>query len=143
MGDGARPSIRIRRVELDDPRLVEAGDLEARLFGHRYAQPGAEWWIAEREGQLVGFGGAKLWEPDGRVFLCRAGVAPEARGQGLQKRLIRVRVAWARKVGATGCYTYTIDNPASQNSLIACGFRTFSPSYAWGGSEAIYWFRDF
>jgi GNAT superfamily N-acetyltransferase len=133
----------VRHVEIDDPRLEEAKALDLRLFGDTYPQAGAEWWLAERSGALVGFGGAKLWEPDGLVYLCRAGVAPEARGLGLQKRLISARVGWARRIGAKGCMTYTIDNPPSQNNLIACGFRTFTPSYAWGGSRATYWIKRF
>jgi GNAT superfamily N-acetyltransferase len=133
----------VRHVEIDDPRLEEAAALDVRLLGDRYPQAGAEWWVAERSGVLVGFGGAKLWEPDNMVFLCRAGVAPEARGLGIQKRLIGVRVRWARRIGAKGCYTYTIDNPPSQNSLIAAGFKTFTPSDPWGGPEAIYWIKRF
>lgn len=120
--------------------------MDLRMFGECYEQDGTEWWIAESTGatpELVGFAGAKLWAPDNMVFLCRAGVAPAARGAGLQKRLIRARVGWARRVGARGCYTYTIDNPASANALIACGFRSYEPSYAWGGRSAQYWIKRF
>lgn len=135
--------IRVRHVDADDPRLEDASTLDFALFGARYPQAGADWWIAEHDGAVVGFAGAKLWEPDGLVYLCRAGVAPEARGLGLQKRLIQARVRWARRIGARGCYTYTIDNPPSQNSLISCGFKTFRPSELWGGPEATYWIRRF
>lgn len=121
-------------------------ELEARCFPDdaRYPLAGASWWLATGpDGTASGFAGAKLWELDGYVYLARAGVLPGARGQGLQKRFIRARVRWARKQGALGCYTYTIANPASTNSLISCGFRAFEPSYRWGGNNATYWIKRF
>lgn len=134
--------IRIRGVT-SAAKLADVVALEARCLpcDTPYPLAGASWWLAEEDGVPVGFAGAKLWPLDGHVYLARAGVVPSARGRGVQKRLIRARVAWAKKLGARGCYTYTIDNPASANALISCGFRMFEPLYRWGGSTAVYWLR--
>ncbi len=105
-----------------------------------YPTTDARWWLALDAGKPLGFAGAKFWPPDRCVFLCRAGVIPEARGKGLQRRLIDVRLRWATSVKARGAYTYTTpDNLPSANSLIHCGFKLFEPSYAWAGSDVLYW----
>lgn len=138
-------SITIRKVR-SRPKLEAVAALEARCFpdDSRYSLAGASWWLATGPGgEALGFAGAKLWALDGHCYLARAGVVGAARGQGLQKRFIRARVAWAKKQGALGCYTYTIANPASANSLISCGFRAFEPLYRWGGNSAVYWLKSF
>lgn len=73
------------------------------------------------------------------VYLARAGVVPEFRGHGLQKRMIELRERWARKNGYRWAVTDTTDNPASSNSLIARGYRLYEPTVAWGPTRAIYW----
>lgn len=66
------------------------------------------------------------------AFHARVGVAPRARGQGLQKRFIRTACAWARREGLEMLYTYTAPgNAASNNSYISCGFRTYYGSDGW------------
>lgn len=73
-------------------------------------------------------------------YLARAGVVPEARGRGLQKRMIRTRLSAAKRAGASSVVTdCTLDNAASANSLIACGFRVFTPRYRWALPRSIYW----
>ena len=106
---------------------------------------GSEWWVAysDKTDEAVGFGGytqSAHWH--NTIYLCRAGVLPDHRGQGLQKRLIRVRLKHARKVGNTWAYTDVSDNPASANSLISCGFKLYSPYLAWGTKETLYWRRS-
>ena len=102
--------------------------------------PGAHWWIAF-DGELpVGFGGvvqSVTWFDTG--YLCRSGVVRSHRGQGIQKRLIRVRERKARELGWNWLITDTFKNPASSNSLIGCGYRVFVPSKPWGFDGAIYW----
>ena len=57
----------------------------------------------------------------------RAGVVKDARGRGLQKRLIRTRVAYAKRNRIPRCYTYVwVANYASMRSLIDCGFRPYT-----------------
>ena len=78
-------------------------------------------------------------EEDGEGYLARAGVLPEFRGQGLQKRLIKVREEFAREHGMPALICDTCDNPASANSLIACGFKMFQPQEPWGLPRSVYW----
>jgi len=72
-------------------------------------------------------------------YLCRAGVLPSHRGQGVQKRLIRARIRQARALGWDWLITDTYDNPASSNSLISTGFKLFDPSKPWGAKGTLYW----
>jgi GNAT superfamily N-acetyltransferase len=72
-------------------------------------------------------------------YLCRAGVLPSHRGQGVQKRLIRARVRQARALGWNWLITDTYQNPASSNSLINTGFKLFEPTKPWGANGTLYW----
>lgn len=76
------------------------------------------------------------------VFFDRAGVAPMARGRGLQRKLIRARLRWGAKHRATHAITYTSpENSQSSNNLIACGFRMYTPIKPWAGLGNCYWKR--
>ena len=98
------------------------------------------WWIAYDDDKPVGFAGlvrSASWADCG--YLCRAGVLPNYRGKGIQKRLIDLRIRKARRVGYRWVISDTRDNHASANSLIARGFRMFSPTKPWGFSDTLYW----
>lgn len=103
-------------------------------------KPGDLWYIAFAGGWPAGFGVAR--ETGGGWFLARAGVLPEFRGHGLQKKLIRARLRGIKAQGGKVAYTYTmIDNPASAQSLIGCGFRPYIPAWRWVGPNINYWRR--
>jgi GNAT superfamily N-acetyltransferase len=98
------------------------------------------WWIAAENGRDVGFAGivcSVSWTDCG--YLCRSGVIPSARGQGLQKKFIRVRASQAKALGWNWLISDTTDNPASANSLIDCGFKMFEPTKPWGFKNTLYW----
>ena len=99
------------------------------------------WWIVYDALNLpCAFAGlipSVRWSDTG--YLCRAGVIPNCRGQGIQKRLIRARVRQAKALGWNWLITDTYENPASSNSLIACGFKLFEPSKPWGAIGTLYW----
>lgn len=100
------------------------------------------WWIAYCDHTPVAFAGlvpSARWLETG--YLCRAGVVEEHRGRGLQKRLIRVRLNFARRMGWRWAITDTTENPPSANSLIGCGFRAYDPREPWGGDTTTYWRR--
>ncbi len=85
------------------------------------------WWVAREGGHVVAYAGAELTDDGKYMFLSRAGVLPVARGRGLQKRLIDVRLKWARAQGATHAWTYTSwDNVVSQASLVKRGFVPYT-----------------
>ena len=98
------------------------------------------WWIVYQDDQPIGFCSLRKssnWSDAG--YLCRAGVLPKYRGNGLQKRLIRVRERLAKRLKMNWLLSDTYNNPASANSLIACGFRMFIPTKKWGAEETCYW----
>ena len=98
------------------------------------------WWIATENGVDIGFAGlvrSVRWTDCG--YLCRAGVIPSHRGRGLQKKFIRVRIRQAKAIGWKWLVSDTRFNPASANSLIACGFKMFEPSQPWGCKNTLYW----
>lgn len=100
------------------------------------------WWVVCADGEPIAFAGmrtSRRWTDCG--YLCRSGVAPEWRGKGLQKQLIKARIAHAKRIGMRWLITDTTDNPASSNSLIACGFRLYEPIDPWGGKRTLYWRR--
>lgn len=101
---------------------------------------GGYWWIVYSDGNPIGFCSIKRssrWSNAG--YLCRAGILPKFRGKGIQKKLIRVRIAQAKKLGWNWVTSDTYNNPASTNNLISCGFRMYIPSYKYGGEGTIYW----
>lgn len=131
--------IRIRRVSGDHPALRTL---------HRETLPGDPhpsytlgwWWVAFDGKTPVGFAGlhpSANWSGTG--YMVRCGVVESHRGKGLQKRLIRVRVKFARGLGLGWLVSSTYLNPASSNSLIGCGFRLYKPTRPWGARGTLYW----
>lgn len=103
-------------------------------------EDGGEWWIVFFEDVPVGFGAIKTsvrWRYTGH--LSRAGILPGHRGQGLQRRLIRVRERWAKQQGWEWLITDTNGTPSSANNLAKCGFLMYDPKIQWGLAGAIYW----
>jgi len=99
-------------------------------------------WFKNDQGTPIAFAGmrsSQQWEDRG--YLCRVGVLPWHRGHGLQRRLLRVREAKARRMGWTHVHTDTTDNIPSSNSLIAAGYKLFRPKYPWGPHPhgTLYW----
>jgi GNAT superfamily N-acetyltransferase len=127
-----------RVVRTDNVEAVR--DLDDRIF--RGSDPvqiaRAIWWLVlDMDDQPVAFGG--LSRCGDVAYLRRAGVLENARGVGLQRRLIRARVAHARRSGAGRVVTYTMPhNVASMRNLISEGFSPVSGHY-YVGSGVVYW----
>lgn len=136
--------LHLRRADEEDwDDLLEA---DATCFPHDYRPEllGAAWWVVETDaGELAAYAAARPSNSTpGGAYLCRAGVLPAFRGQRLQRRLVRVREAWARRHGYTSCVTDTYWNPASANTLIACGYKMWTPKEPWSYADACYWIRS-
>lgn len=88
-----------------------------------------EYWIArDAGGRAVGFSAATYQPATNCVSMDRTGVLPEANGFGLQKKMIRVRLTWARRLGAKCAITYVSQrNYRSMVNLLKCGFRFYEP----------------
>lgn len=101
------------------------------------------WWIGIEGGKDVAYCGIKRLDED-IAYLSRAGVLASHQGKGLQKKMIRKRLDWAKAAGCRWVITDTVhDNPASVNSLISLGFRQFIPQYQWkDGALTLYWRKE-
>lgn len=107
------------------------------------ASPETCWWVATLDGAHVAFAAAQFEPSEALVFLSRCGVQESARGQGLQRRLIKAREKWAESTGALKVVTYTaLENAQSANSLIGSGYRLFVPQWYWAGAEVNYWIKN-
>lgn len=155
---------KIKRVDTDDDEIVEEIAMLHRLTFADQAPPiNAEkgwWWIAfyrddhptdnwgvplVPNGVSVSAAFAGLTMFDGQPqlgYLKRCGVLPAYQGNGLQRKLIRVREIQARKLGMTHIFTDTTDNPASANSLIGAGYRLWTPKNPWAWKHTLYWNKE-
>lgn len=127
--------------------LRQTDDIDSVRELHALALPDDKWvgddhtfWVAREDaGRPVGFCSAIFWPHRSAVFLSRAAVTVSARGTGLQRRMIRTRIAWARKQGAHRVVTYTVlKNYESIVNLLKCGFRFYQPETAWAGDNVHY-----
>ena len=107
-----------------------------------YPKDGCYWWIFFNvHGEPLAFAGLKPLTGfnKGMGFLCRAGVLPGARGKGLQRRLIKVRVSYARRLKLREVVTYTSPhNYKSAANLLRARFKFYKPIQPWGVDGALY-----
>jgi len=99
------------------------------------------WWLLMDGGLAVGFASLEIYYylVGWPAFLSLSGIIPMYRGQGLQKKLIRVRERMARKIDCGRIVTYSsYDNYASANNLINCGYRLYLPQKEWGIAGGYY-----
>jgi GNAT superfamily N-acetyltransferase len=102
------------------------------------------WWLVWFKGNPVGFAGITFPKESfpNAAHLSRAGVLPDHRGKGLQRRLIEVRARKAKALGLTHLITTTYCNPVSSNNLIEYGFRCYTPNEPWGAEGTNYWIKE-
>lgn len=118
--------------------------LQLTCFKYVVVNPSKEdsiWWLMYHEGEPIGFASISPSNtyPNIGVYLSSAGIIPKYRGFGLQKKLIRVRLRYAKALGKKWAISETVLNPQSANNLIACGFRSFQPEKPWSYKDAHYW----
>lgn len=141
---------RVQEVDSTDEEIAETlRDLHDEIF--RDTAPNIDtdrghWWLAfaiDERREIAGFCGLTPTYADPSLgYLKRAGVLQTHRGQGLQRRFVRVREARARRLGMRCLVTDTSDNPSSANNLIRCGYRIYAPENPWGFRHTIYWSKD-
>ncbi len=92
--------------------------------GDRWPGDDHEFWVMyDQGGAVVAFASAVLLSPH-VAFLSRCAVVIKHRGKKLQRRLIKVRMAWAKAEGAHLVITHVHrNNFASIMSLLDSGFR--------------------
>lgn len=100
------------------------------------------WWVAKAGDNVHAFACLKVCVGMPYGYLARSGVYPASQGQGLQKRLIRARENYARKLGLTHMVCDTArTNYASSNSLIRCGYKLYQPIEPWAFPDGNYWIK--
>jgi GNAT superfamily N-acetyltransferase len=98
-----------------------------------------EWWALDGDPSKAYAGAFVEGEA---LHLERCYVSPELRGGRLQRRLIRVREAWGRRMGCTHAVTYTSTAFwKSYRSLIRCGYLPTGYRFV-GGRGWIDWRRE-
>jgi GNAT superfamily N-acetyltransferase len=99
---------------------------------------GSYWWLVKKGTEFVGFAGLRDYSC-GVGYLVRCGILPSARGNGLQRRLIRARVRFAKSAGFKRLVSDTCGVPESSNNLYRAGFTMFTPERAWALPASVYW----
>ena len=129
-------------------RLRQTDDVEEIRALNALSFPNDKWigddhtfWVATSDdGTSAGYCSAVFRPEGGYVFLSRAAVFPWAEGQGLQRRMIRTRVRWAKTLqGCNRVITYTsLKNYQSMVNLLRCGFRFYTPPMLYVGEQYHY-----
>lgn len=145
-----RHPARVFAVEPDSPWYEDVLALDAMALGREVKPASDSFWFAAARGrrglsepELCAYAAGRLITPD-TFMLTRAVTRPEHRGHGLQQRLIRARVALARRLGCKRVVTYTsADNTASMRALVRTGFLPYSakPGEFWMGWGWVHWRR--
>lgn len=116
--------------------------------GHRTWDAPSRWWWAGQDDEIA---------VDKRGFICYSGlyvftqeacvvgptyIFPDYRGLGLQFKMLKKRIEFAKKMGFSKILSSTYsDNYPSMNNLIKAGFYTTEP---WCEAEenGMYWAKD-
>lgn len=135
--------LRIREVDGSDDEIAEhLSALHTLTFlgdAPRVETDQGHWWLVYDGDNPVAFAGlTKSTYRSACGYLKRSGVLHSHRGRGLQRRLLRVREARARRNGWTMIVTDTTENVHSSNNLIASGYRLFLPPHPWGFQNSLY-----
>lgn len=91
----------------------------------------------------IGFCGCRPLKYDpSTLYLSSAGVLSKYNGMGLHKRLINVRLRYAKRKKFKKVITYTSkDNFQSYSNLQKCGFKLYEPADRYAGDDFLYWIR--
>jgi GNAT superfamily N-acetyltransferase len=142
----AKPNYTIVPVDLKDAEIcAKIKKLHKKCFPHDDVLEPDEgyWWVVKHETDVVGFCAMRQstrWVDCG--YLWRAGVHPDHRGQGLQRRMILVRERKARRIGWNFLISDTNDNVQSANNLIRAGYKMYDPSWPYAFPTTCYWRKN-
>lgn len=132
--------MRIQKVIHNTDLYYKLIELDKAVFYKCYDEfkPNREWFVILVDGKIIAYSGHTISE---RICIfVRMWVSPKYRGKGIQSKMIRKRIASAKKHKCTNIITYTsIDNVPSSNNLIKNGFRLYTPLFEWVGNKYLYW----
>ncbi|GAA1765963.1 ribosomal protein S18-alanine N-acetyltransferase [Kocuria aegyptia] len=115
---------------------VDAWPLE--MFTAELAQPVCWYWVAEQDGEIIGYAGLMCLRPVGDVQTIA--VVPEHEGRGIGSALLRTLHAQARELGATEVLLEVrADNPRAQRLYRRFGYEQIHtrPRYYRDGADAL------
>lgn len=96
-------------------------------WGYRVFDKNAIYFTAYSDKQYAGFGGLIKLD-NGIYYFGPTFIVENFRGKGIQKKLIKKRISFAKKLNAKTLWSRTdIDNVISGNNLIKCGFYLSRP----------------
>lgn len=131
--------------QLTEHNIQRLNILQELVFGEVYISPFAEnefWWLAFDDEGLAGFSCLTIYDHDDNTksaFTSLSGVIHRARGQGIQKRMLKRREKFASQRGCYRLISYTSRcNIISANNLIKAGYLLYTPEYDWGIENAFY-----
>jgi GNAT superfamily N-acetyltransferase len=130
------------RGKVLNPNLYEElKELDYKVFNgcNDEFKSNRDWWVMTSGNVIIGYCGCAFTE--GLCIFVRAWVHKDYRGQGLQKKMIRLRIKSAYDCHIAITYT-TTDNCPSANNLISQGFKFYTPEYAYGGREMLYFQKE-
>jgi GNAT superfamily N-acetyltransferase len=130
------------RGKVLNPNLYdELRELDYKVFSgcNDEFKSNRDWWVITSGNVIIAYCGCAFTE--GLCIFVRAWVHKDYRGQGLQKKMIRLRIKSAYDCHIAITYT-TTDNCPSANSLISQGFKLYTPEYAYGGREMLYFQKE-
>jgi RimJ/RimL family protein N-acetyltransferase len=116
--------------------------LDARVFFgcNNEFKKNRDWWVIVDDNNIIAYCGC-LYSQKICIFV-RAWVYKEYRGLGIQKRMIKARIKYAKKI-CTTVITYTsTNNIISANNLLKNGFLLYNPMYKYSGSDVLYFKKD-
>lgn len=115
--------------------------LHTKAFPGDEFDPGDIYWVATNaRGNAVGYCSVRVLK-EGAVFLNRACVSPSAAGNGVQRRMINLRLLWCDRNGYEYAITYAkLSNTRSWVNLIRAGMKVYVPAEYWGGRDAMYFY---
>lgn len=99
-------------------------------------------WMCFLDGEIIGY--ASACKMKDKYFLARAGVMPEHRGKGVQKKFIKARIGRANMLQLDSIVTYTTPvNLPSILSLESYGFDTWNDvCKSFYDDSFLYWKLD-
>lgn len=103
-----------------------------------WATPHFWYWVAYDKEQWIAYAALRS-HSDEILYAGPAFVKEGYRGKGLQKRLLKARIRFSKKIGYKRVISSTdTDNIWSSNSLITCGFKLIPP---WEGisPKGLFW----
>ena len=110
----------------------------ARMVAGELGQRDRTWWVAERDGELIGYAGGLV--SDGDLQILKVAVVASARRQGVARELVCRIAEDARNLGATTCsLEVRAGNAGAQAFYAALGLHEIGkrPGYYSDGEDAV------